>query len=217
MDNKSVKVMFTGDSVTDSGHLRPLGDGTTELGDGYVSRLCTRAWAENPGMKVRFQNSAIGGDTTEKLLTRFDTDIIVRNPDVLFIMIGINDCIRFVDENTVKTEYQIMPDRSGANVEAMIRKCLDAGIRPIILSPVYFDLPSKSGIRPHRDDLDVRYRRISEKYGVEYIDIQKAVDAYMRKAGSFMLSADRIHPKPVGAALIENTIYKTKVYQGLFK
>lgn len=214
MEQTDKKIMFTGDSVTDCGRLRPLGDSITEIGEGYPKRVALSVWADHPGHDLRFQNSATSGDSTKKLLARFDTDVIAYHPDVLFLMIGINDCIHLYDENIVKREYQVPTEKSAENVEEMIKKCLSAGISPIIVSPLYFDL-HKEGIRAARDKLAGFYREICKKYGIPYLDVQAAVDRYIRKIGSFMLSADRIHPKDVGTELIAHTILKSDVFRSL--
>ena len=107
MNKKLYKVMFTGDSVTDAGSLKPVGDGINEVGTGYVSNIMFWSWADHPNMNVRIMNSAISGNTSVKLIGRFDDDVLSYSPDVVYILIGINDVRRFVDENMVKPEYQI--------------------------------------------------------------------------------------------------------------
>ncbi|MCQ2770811.1 MAG: GDSL-type esterase/lipase family protein [Clostridia bacterium] len=216
MNKKLYKVMFTGDSVTDAGSLKPVGDGINEVGTGYVSNIMFWSWADHPDMNVRIMNSAISGNTSVKLIGRFDDDVLSYSPDVVYILIGINDVRRFVDENMVKPEYQISISRTFENLSLMIEKCQKANSKPIVISPLFFDLNKKDDTRKLRDELDIGYKNICNKYNVEYIDVQVKIDKYMKKGSAAMLSADRIHPSQIANVIIADTIYNTKSFKELF-
>ena len=216
MNKKIIRAMFTGDSVTDCNRARPVGDGAGMVGDSYVASLFTRTWAEHPGHKIRFLNTATSGDTTETLLKRFDAEVLAYSPDRLFIMIGINDCWRYFDDAMLKTEYQISAETSAENVEKMIKKTLDAGAIPVLVSPLFFDTNKEDPMRKMRDDLDSRFKATAAKYSVEYIDVQTKVDEYLKVSSSYILSGDRVHPKAIGKALITSVIYEHPAFKALF-
>ena len=81
MEKQVIRVMFTGDSITDCQRARPVGDGVGTLGNSYVGNLFCMTWAENPECRVRFMNSATSGDTSRQLLARFDDEVLAYNPD----------------------------------------------------------------------------------------------------------------------------------------
>ncbi|MEX0882779.1 MAG: GDSL-type esterase/lipase family protein, partial [Cyclobacteriaceae bacterium] len=54
-------------------------------------------------------NKGVGGNNSMDLLARIQPDIIDENPDMVFVMVGINDMInlhKFVDYHTFKKSYQ---------------------------------------------------------------------------------------------------------------
>ena len=217
MSDKITRVMFTGDSVTDCNRARPVGDGAGSVGDSYVANLFTRTWAEHPGHKLRFLNTATSGDTTRSLLARFDSEVLAYSPDRLFIMIGINDCWRYFDDCMLKSEFLISKEESAANVDEMVKKTIDAGAVPVLVSPLFFDTNTDDPMRKMRDDLDVLFKEVAKKYFIEYIDVQSKADEYIKITGSYVLAQDRVHPKAIGKALITNVIYEHPAFRTLFE
>ena len=186
MEKQVIRVMFTGDSITDCQRARPVGDGVGTLGNSYVGNLFCMTWAEKPDCKIRFMNSATSGDTSRQLLARFDDEVLAYNPDYLFIMIGVNDAWR-IAELPVNTEVHISSEETAANMEKMILKAREKGAEPIILSPLFMDLDKNEFMRYHVDEINALYKKLAEKYSVVYIDVQSAIDKWISKASSYIL------------------------------
>ena len=214
MEKQVIRVMFTGDSITDCQRARLVGDGVGTLGNSYVGNLFCMTWAENPECRARFMNSATSGDTSRQLLARFDDEVLAYNPDYLFIMIGVNDAWR-IAELPVNTEVHISSEETAANMEKMILKAREKGAEPIILSPFFMDLDKNEFMRYHVDEINALYKKLAEKYSVGYIDIQSAIDGWISKASSYILSSDRVHPKAIGVSLIARTIFEHPVFRGV--
>ena len=214
MEKQVIRVMFTGDSITDCQRARPVGDGAGTLGNSYVGTLFCMTWAENPECRARFMNSATSGDTSRQLLARFDDEVLAYNPDYLFIMIGVNDAWR-IAELPVNTEVHISSGETAANMEKMILKAREKGAEPIILSAFFMDLDKNEFMRYHVDEINALYKKLAEKYSVGYIDIQSAIDGWISKASSYILSSDRVHPKAIGVSLIARTIFEHPVFRGV--
>lgn len=213
---KTIKrVMFTGDSVTDCGRARPVGDGVGALGDSYVARLFTDTWADDPETNIRYFNSATSGNTSSQLLTRYDSDVLAYSPDYVFIMIGINDCWRNFD-NPLITENQVTAEQTAENVEAMIKKTVAAGAVPVLISPFFADLNRADKMREKCDDINRRLRVLAGKYSIGYIDVQSVIDKYLEKATCFLIAGDRVHPTAIGKALISRYIYKQPEFRAIF-
>lgn len=207
--------MFTGDSVTDCGRARPIGDGFGKMGDSYLARIFVDTWADFPGHTIRYLNSAISGNTSRMLLDRYDTDILAYHPDYVFIMIGINDVWRHFD-GAALTEILISPEQTAANMESMIKKTLAAGAVPVILSPFFLDLNHEDPMRRMCDEINTYYRALASKYSIGYIDIQGRFDEYLAKGSTYLLSSDRVHPKAVGISLISRYIYQHPAFRVVF-
>lgn len=211
------RIMFTGDSVTDCNRARPVGDGAGQVGDSYVANLFTWVWARNPENNLRFLNTATSGDTTRRLLGRFDEEVLAFDPEYLFIMIGVNDCWRYFDDCMVKPECHIPAEESEANLEEMIKKTIAKGAVPVIISPIFFDLNRRDPMRAKCDELNERFSKLAKKYSLDFIDVQSVADKYLEKASSYVLTGDRVHPKAVGKALIADVIYGHPAFQKLLK
>ena len=214
MEKQVIRVMFTGDSITDCQRARPVGDGVGTLGNSYVGNLFCMTWAENPECRARFMNSATSGDTRRQFRARFEDEVLAYNPDYLFIMIGLNDAWR-IAELPVNTEVHISSGETAANMEKMILKAREKGAEPIILSPFFMDLDKNEFMRYHVDEINALYKNLAEKYSVGYIDIQSAIDGWISKASSYILSSDRVHPKAIGVSLIARTIFEHPVFRGV--
>ena len=72
------QVVFLGDSITEEGR-------TLELG--FINLLEESLDSE----KFNLIGKGISGDKVSDLLVRYEDDVLVQNPDIVFIYIGIND------------------------------------------------------------------------------------------------------------------------------
>ena len=81
-------ILFTGDSITDAGRRNV---GTSPLGEGYVSVVAKVLTAKYPQLNLKMINTGISGDTARSLKFRWNKDCLLHRPDILSLMIGIND------------------------------------------------------------------------------------------------------------------------------
>lgn len=82
---RSMRYVFTGDSVTDAGRLRdPQG-----LGDGWVREVARRL--AGVGAAAEILNTGVAGDRAGDLLTRWEAEALALGPDVLTVLVGVND------------------------------------------------------------------------------------------------------------------------------
>ena len=98
-------------------------------------------------------------------------------------------------------------------MEKMILKAREKSEEPIILSTFFMDLDKNEFMRYHVDEINALYKKLAEKYSVGYIDIQSAIDGWISKASSYILSSDRVHPKAIGVSLIARTIFEHPVFR----
>src|SRR5690349_1984671 len=89
------KLVMIGDSITDCGRARPVGEGPYEgLGAGYVALVDGLINAASPELRIRVVNMGISGNTVRDLKARWKSDVLDLEPDWLSVMIGINDVWR---------------------------------------------------------------------------------------------------------------------------
>lgn len=140
-------VVFMGDSITDADRLD---GGEWGLGSGYVREIASAEAIAHPDRNYRWINRGVSGERVRDLRGRWERDCIAHSPDVVSIMVGINDTWRRYDsgETTSVTSF-----------EADYRECLtmtrdrtDAQL--LLIEP--FLMPVDPAQWTWREDLDPR-------------------------------------------------------------
>lgn len=67
----------------------------------YPARLEAALRAKWPEMVLKVWNRGIGGETTEKMLARLDTDVLAIRPALVIWQLGANEALRRVDPATM--------------------------------------------------------------------------------------------------------------------
>ena len=94
MNMKTCKLLFQGDSITDADRVR---ENPLDLGTGYPYYAAQLLRAQHPDVDFTFWNRGIGCDETQHLLARIEPDLIALQPDVVSLLIGINDTWHHAD------------------------------------------------------------------------------------------------------------------------
>lgn len=87
---RPLTVLFQGDSITDGNRGRS-DDPNHILGHGYAFAIAARLGAKYPERHLTFINKGNSGDTVAALHGRWKADALDLKPDVIGILIGIND------------------------------------------------------------------------------------------------------------------------------
>lgn len=95
-EKEKLRFLFQGDSITDGNRGRNE-DPNHILGHGYCFSVSSRIGADFPQYGFQFINKGIGGNTLSDLERRWQTDTLDLKPDVLSILVGINDVNALVD------------------------------------------------------------------------------------------------------------------------
>lgn len=189
-------VLFQGDSVTDAGrdHADPA-----SLGRGYPLLIASSLLASYPDLQLSFLNRGISGNRTKDLLSRWDEECISLKPDVLSILIGINNVWRRYD-SADPTE----PESFGHEYRTLLARAREGGVREIvILEP--FLLPVPEDRRRWREDLDPKIticRELAAEFGAIYLPLDGLFNAASARTGAEYWAPDGVHPAPAGHGLI---------------
>ncbi|MDR2656669.1 MAG: SGNH/GDSL hydrolase family protein [Oscillospiraceae bacterium] len=190
-------ILFQGDSVTDCGRSRQNDD---YLGSGYPALIKAAMDAHVPELGLRVINRGVSGDRVKNLAARWDADCVTVNPDVVSILIGINDTWRSYDSNdptsaeAYAADYRKILERTKA--ETKVRQF-------ILMDP--FVLPVPDDRRAWRVDLDPRItvvRDLAREFKAIYIPLDALFAKESIKLGCAALAGDGVHPTPVGHAFI---------------
>jgi len=113
-------ILFQGDSITDAGRNRShyyanQGGG---MGSGYVKHAVTSLMGRHADKDLQFYNRGISGHRVFELANRWTDDCLYLQPDVLSILIGVNDFWHIIDfgySGTVEIyerDYNLLLDRT---------------------------------------------------------------------------------------------------------
>ena len=189
-------VVFIGDSVTDCGRDRA---DPGSLGDGFVALAAARFDSAHPGSAVRFLNRGISGNCAVDLRRRWDHDCLDHKPDVISILVGINEVSRRFDrddptsDSVFENHYHWLLDTAAQSAAQLI-----------MMEP--FLLPVNDEQLGWREELDGKLavvRSLAQRFGATLI----ATDDLMTPAaagvgGPGALAGDGIHPTAEGHAVL---------------
>ncbi len=110
LEPKGLTVLFQGDSITDGKHGRDT-DPNHIMGHGYAFSIASRWGADFPSADLIFYNKGISGNRVSQLEARWETDCLNFKPDLLSILVGINDVAKMLSEPVTKPEdFQAFED-----------------------------------------------------------------------------------------------------------
>lgn len=195
------KILFQGDSITDCGRSR---DSDAYLGSGYAAMVAAALKIKYPQLKLEFINRGISGNRAKDLNARWQQDCIDLKPDIVSILIGINDTWRRYDSNneTPAPEYE-------ANYRNILSQTKDIGAKIIMIEPFLLEsLPDRS---EWRVDLDPKIQ-VARKLAREFADCFIPMDGIFAAASinypMAELLPDGVHPSQIGHALISREYIK---------
>src|SRR5665213_1700675 len=86
-------LLFQGDSITDGGRQRTGSDYNHIMGQDYAYVLAAEIGSQYPERSLVFVNRGISGERVIDLAARWQTDTIALKPNLLSILVGINDSL----------------------------------------------------------------------------------------------------------------------------
>ncbi|GLY86929.1 SGNH/GDSL hydrolase family protein [Actinoallomurus iriomotensis] len=201
-------VMFTGDSITDCQRLESE-DG---LGFGYPLRIAGEWGLRHPERAVTWLNSGIAGHKVMDLEARWQTDVLDVRPDVVSILVGVND----MGWHTLDPDgHVISAEDFAAGYERLLAPLAAAGTRLILIEP--FLLPVSGSVeagvthiddevrREWRADLDPKIqvvRELARGYGAHLLAADGMFAELAATTGPEYWAADGVHPTPAGHAAL---------------
>ena len=192
---KKIKLLFQGDSITDAGRDR---SDYHDLGKGYPKYAAEYLKKAYPEVEFEFIDLGIGGNQTKDLVDRLEKDFIDIQPDVVSILIGVNDTWHHAkDRSWIPNE--VFEERYRTVLEA-IRTRTNAKI--MMMEPFLIPTEDKNFFR---EDLDFKIDVI-RSLALEYADVYLPTDGILWSAfiGDDPLSfaADGVHPTDKGSDFI---------------
>ncbi|MCI0397025.1 MAG: SGNH/GDSL hydrolase family protein [Chloroflexi bacterium] len=202
-----------GDSITDCGRARPVGQGPSgALGNGYVSLVDGLINATYPGGRLRIINTGISGNTVRDLKARWQNDVLDLEPDWLSIMIGINDVWRHFDSWT-PSKRQVSLDEYTNTLEALVRTTRPSLQGLVLMTPYFIEPDRAEAMRVMMDRYGDAVRALARQYGSILVDTQAAFDEVLPELPPTALAEDRVHPNLTGHVVLARAFLKAVGYR----
>ncbi len=198
-------VLMQGDSITDGGRW-PGDDFNHIMGQDYAYILAGEIGLTYPERNLTFINRGVSGNTATDLAARWQADTLDLHPDVLSVMVGVNDT--FYGKGETLEQYEAAYDKLLADT---IQKF--PNIRIVLGEP--FLMPVKSYAEDYpakRAELEKRQavvKSLGAKYHLPVVLYQEAFDAALSRAPANTWSWDGVHPTYAGHALMAETWLRT--------
>ena len=192
-----MRILFQGDSITDAGRDKR---NYRDMGAGYPKYAVEHIKAAHPDTDFDFINLGIGGNRTDQLFDRLYKDAIALEPDVISILIGINDVWHRHGGDRIAT--------TDAQIELNYRTILEelkakTNAKIMILSPYLLDCEGKDAIRADLEKILPVIRGLAEEYADVYVPLDKHFEEALKTMPEpHYYSADGVHPNANGSAFI---------------
>ncbi|MGN1078024.1 MAG: SGNH/GDSL hydrolase family protein [Candidatus Gallimonas sp.] len=196
-----MKIVFFGDSITDMGRDRNSDFGAFSYGHGYPNVATAELTKNNPA-GYEIYNRGISGDRVVDLYARVKRDVWNLQPDVVSILIGINDIWHElvtgngVDLVRYEKVYRMLIEETKERLP---------GVKIVLCEP--FVLEGEATRERYPDFLQIKeyaktVKTLAEEYGLYFLPLQEKLDEAARKYGAEKYLYDGVHPTVSGAGLI---------------
>ena len=192
-----MKILFQGDSITDAGRDKR---NYHDMGPGYPKYASELIKAAHPDTDFEFINFGISGNRTGQLFDRIYTDGIAFQPDIISILIGVNDIwhrynsVRiYTTDEQIKLNYRCILQR--------IKKETNAKI--VMLTPYVLDNEHKDRIKNDLVTVLPIIRELAEEFADVFIPLDELfAEALKTQPAPHYYSNDGVHPNENGAKFI---------------
>jgi lysophospholipase L1-like esterase len=188
--HKGDRIVFTGDSITDAGRrekkYKPYGWGYVHFAAYYLLATC-------PEMELEIFNTGISGNTIRDLRYRWQKDCIELAPDIVSILIGINDVwcsfkdYRLADAVDIN-EYEDTYRELLADVR---EKC---NSKIVIMEPFLFCDDDKNEMFVFLTKYLSAVRKLAQEFDALLVNLQESINSALKKVAAERWSDDMVHP-----------------------
>ena len=197
-----MKILFYGDSITDAERNKSTDDLNSSYGFGYVMQIAGNLYRKSP-VEYNIINRGISGNRIVDLYARVKKDLWNHKPDLVSILIGINDIWHDLSEepngvDVVRFEkiYRMLID----DTLAVLPNLKFILCEPFVLSGTATD-PKMEHFKTVADYADA-VKRIAKDYNLYYLPLQSVLDEAAERYGAQNLLIDGVHPAVQGATII---------------
>jgi acyl-CoA thioesterase-1 len=188
---KNQTILFIGDSITDASRLDPA---YRPYGYGYVHFVANRLLARYPELNLKIINTGISGNTVFDLERRWENDCLQYKPDVLSVLVGINDVWRqslakvFGNNDEAVGKYELTYNQLLLKVQE------ENNCQIILAEPFMFCNDRENPTFMLLQDYIKVVERLAEKFGAIIVPLQKLINQKIEQVKPERWSEDTVHP-----------------------
>lgn len=156
------KIAFLGDSITRDG-----------AGPGGYAMLVIRGLEAN-GIRVEPIYAGKGGNTSNEMLVRIDTDVLSKNPTIMTLSCGVND--------VGHGEKGVPLDKYRENITAIIDKVQAAGVKPVIFTSTMLTEDPVDKLNQTLASYNDFLRTLAQKRKLPLADLNSQMQAALKRA-----------------------------------
>lgn len=203
-------ILFQGDSITDAGRNKEDQSLNTHqaLGSGYALLAGAALLCEHAEKELKIYNKGISGNKVYQLSERWESDALNLKPDVLSVLIGVNDFWHTLTNNykgtveTYRDDFKKLLDRTKQQFPE---------VKLIIGEP--FAVKGVKAVDdtwyPAFDAYRKAAREIADSFDAVFIPYQSIFDKAQKSAPGSYWTYDGVHPSLAGNELMAQAWLKT--------
>jgi lysophospholipase L1-like esterase len=200
---KEQVILFQGDSITDSGRNKEDSGFNTarNLGSGYPMLAGAAILNKYEALNLKIYNKGISGNKVFQLAERWDIDCLDLKPDVLSILIGVNDIW-----HKLNGTYNGTAEIYRNDYIALLERTMKAlpNVKLIICEP--FAVKGVKAVDdkwyPEFFDYQKAAKDIARQFRATFIPFQSVFDEAQKRAPGSYWTGDGVHPSLAGAQLM---------------
>ena len=200
-------ILFQGDSITDAGRSRDkektsAPNNQPGLGNGYAWLAAAALLVDRPDGGLKIFNRGISGHKVFQLAERWQTDCLDLKPEVLSILIGVNDIWHSLDP---RLNYRGTVEIYERDYHALVARTKQAlpKVKLVVCEPFVLRCGAvKDNWFPEFDKYRAAAKRVADKHRATFVPFQAMFDTAIKCAPPEHWAGDGVHPSPAGAALM---------------
>ncbi|MEI7955651.1 MAG: SGNH/GDSL hydrolase family protein [Verrucomicrobiota bacterium] len=201
--HKDARVLFQGDSITDGGRDYKAQYLDHALGHGYPYIIAANACGHYPELNLTFLNRGISGNKVSDLAARWQNDVIALKPDLLSILIGVNDvwhnlgAKKGIPFDEIEATYEKMLTDTGSMLP---------GTKIVLCEP--FILRGSANTKQWAEwdaaikKIQQMVARLGEKHKCPVVHFQRVFDEAVKRAPAEYWLFDGVHPAWAGHQIL---------------
>ncbi len=193
------KVVFFGDSITQA----------AIDSNGYITILAKELQKKKKSNNYELIGAGISGNKVPDLQARLEKDVLSRNPDIVFIYIGINDVWHFTHPCCKDKDGGTSNEKFESGLREIVSQIQAKGAQVILCTPSVIG-EAKAGTNAQDKMLDEYAgisRKVAQETKAELCDLRDSFQSYLGKHNESnldknVLTTDGVHLNPTGNQLV---------------